>query len=127
MLLRNEIACWRAVPCLYWLQVDLNDPDEYFAATQSMGHTMMFADIHKVRKMYCAAFRQLRGLVVVGLPAFSLCPAATMAQEHDIKELGYRWREQLFLGGIEVTFYDVDEHTLLVTLQRGCVRSKAAL
>jgi len=28
--------------------IDLNNPDEYFAASQSMGHTMMFTSIQKV-------------------------------------------------------------------------------
>jgi hypothetical protein len=35
--------------------------------------------------------------------------------------LGWRTLPSCLLSGIEVTCYDIDESTLLITLQRGCV------
>ena len=35
----------------------------------------------------------------------------------DTIELGIRWKEQLWLGGIEVTPYDVESHVILLTLK----------
>lgn len=74
----------------------MNDPDAAIHHSSRAGPTMMFAKI------------QTKG------PDDEI-----VIERKDVEEMGQMWSDKLFIGGVKVTTYTIEDDTVLVTLQHG--------